>query len=397
MISIQKFFSTVIFICGIAACSNENDPVADKANFVRIYDNNNFNTSYSPLDLRQTPDGGFLILGSRRIENSNFSGIYILKVNEFGEFVNEIEVESDHVSPAPQLLESAGSYYFFCMTPVGLQAELIKLDAAGNIEQVSPVGASYPLAAASDNANFILLSYDNTNKQSVVSVVNSSGVVSTSKGYTIGAGDEVEGPIIGHFIRTGRQYPFQVGKTLSGLYFFNGFYNYTFSFVFTNLSQDNPPVIQGQQDDGGISQATQIDNSKFAIARFNFGDNYFIPNTTLNTSGISSSSDLGGNILPELVTNAPVKILKHPLGSKSVLIYGSNTKNNQIGLYIYDQATGQFLGSMYLGFSNSFEVSGIIPTSDNGIAVSGQTYLAGRLPRICLFKISEAELLKSIQ
>jgi hypothetical protein len=397
MISIKKLTCALTLMLAFAACSNESDPVANKANFTRIYDNNNFNTAYTPLDLRQTPDGGFLILGSRRLVNSNFTGIYILKVNEFGEFVNEIELESDHVSPAPQLFELGGSYYFFCMTPVGLRTELIKLDVDGNIEKVNPVNASYPLAAAIDNTSFILLSYDNVNKLSVVSVVNPSGSIGLSKGYTIGAGDQVEEPIINHFIRTGRQYPFQVGKALSGQYFFNGFYNYTFSFVFTNLTQDNPPVIQGQQDDGGISQVAQIDNSKFAVARFNFGDNYFIPNSTLNNSGVSSSVDLGGTLLPELVSNAPVRIIKHQLGDKPVLIYGSNTRNNQIGLYIYHQSTGEFLGSTFLGFGNSFDVTSVIVTSDGGIALSGLTYIAGRLPRICLFKLSASALSQSIQ
>jgi hypothetical protein len=166
--------------------------------------------------------------------------------------------------------------------------------------------------------------------------------------------------------------------------------------VFTNLIQDNPPVIQGQQDDGGISQVAQIDNTSFAVARFNFGDNYFIPGSALNTSGTSSSVELGGSLVAELNANAPVRIIKHQLNGKSVLIYGSNTKNNQIGLYMYSQ-TGEFLGSTYLGFGNSFEVTSIIATSDNGIAISGLTYLAGRLPRICLFKISASELSKSIQ
>ena len=392
----KKLIYSFFLICVCAACANDSDPVADKANFVRIYDNGSFNASYNPLDVRQTPDGGFLILGSRRLTDSNFSGIYILKVNELGEIVNELEIESAHVSASGQLLESGGSYYFFCMTPVGLRAELIKLDIDGNIEKVNTVNASYPLAASSDNSGFVLLSYDNINKESVVSVVNTSGAVTASKGYSIGAGDKVEEPIVKHFLRTGRQYPFQVGKTSSGLYFFNGFYNYTFSFVFTNLIQENPPVIQGQEDEGGISQAVQIDNAKFAVARFNFGDNYFIPAATLNSSGISSSVNLNGNIVPEIVSNAPVRIIRHQLGGKPVLIYCSNTRNNQIVLYFYDQVSGVFLGSRYLGFSNSFSASGIVATTDGGIAVSGLTYLAGKLPRICLFKISESELMKSL-
>ena len=83
MIPIKKLSYAFVLVLACAACSNESDPVANKANFTRIYDNNNFNTAYTPLDLKQTPDGGFLILGSRRLDKSNFTGIYILKVNEF--------------------------------------------------------------------------------------------------------------------------------------------------------------------------------------------------------------------------------------------------------------------------------------------------------------------------
>ncbi len=383
-------FGLLLFLI---ACSNESDPVADKSNFTRIYDNDRFNTSYYPIDIRQTTDGGFLILGGRRLKDSNFSGAYVLKVDEFGSYVSDLEVDSELVSPVGQLLEANGKFYFFCMTSVGLQTQLIELDAEGAITKTISVGASYPTAAYNDNGSFILLSYDNSSKQSVVSLVSPSGSISKSKAFSIGAGDAVEEPIINHFLRTGAQLPFQVGKTTSGQYYFNGFYNYTLSLVFTDLTSNNPiGVVQGQQNDGGISQIASIGSSKFAISRFNFGDNYFNPNTTLNTSGISASVDLEGNVIPELTSNTPVKILTTTLNSKEVLLYASNTKSKKISLFGYDKTTGEFKGSHYLGFSNPFELASFIATADGGIAVCGTTYVAGRFPRICLFKLSQEKL-----
>ena len=47
------------------------------------------------------------------------------------------------------------------------------------------------------------------------------------------------------------------------------------------------------------------------------------------------------------------------------------------------------MGSHYLGFSNPFEVASLIRTEDEGLLVCGTTYLAGRFPRICLFKLSK--------
>lgn len=387
-------FSIILFI----GCANDSDPAADKASFTRIYDNNKYNASFFPIDIKQTPDGGYLILGGRRIDDSSFSGIYIMKVDEFGGFVSEQEVDETFVNPIAPLLENGGNYYFFCMTSVGLQPQLFQLDAEGTLSEPISVGGSYPAAAAVDGNNFVLLSYDNLNKKTVVSVITPTGSISQAKGFSIGAGDAVEEPIISHFLRTGKQIPFLVGKTASGQYYFNGFYNYTLSLAFTNLSADEPQgVIQGQQDDGGLSQVVPLDGGKFALARFNFGDNYFLPNTSLNTSGVSSSIDLGGNPFPELIANAPVKILRVTINSKKVVLYGSDTKSKQIALFGYDESTGEFIGSKYLGFSNPFEIASIVSTADGGLAICGTTFVAGRFPRICLFKLSKEAVAESFQ
>jgi hypothetical protein len=394
----KKQILFVAFLVIAGACANESDPAADKANFTRIYDNDKFEASYFPIDIIQTPDGGYLILGGRRIEDSNFSGVYLMKVDEFGAFVSEKEVDSENIDPIGPILTANGKYYFFCMTDVALQSQLIEMDANGEITQTIAVGGTYPEAAAEDNGNFLLLSYDNDGKQSVVSVVSPTGSVSASKGFTIGQGDAVEAPIIQHFIRSGRQFPFQVGKSLSGQYFFNGFYNYTFSLVFTDLVSDSPKgVVQGQQAEGGLSQVVPLAGDSYAAARFNFGDNYILPAATLSSSGVTSSVDLGGNSFPELTANAPVKILLSNVNAKEIILYGSNTHSKQIALYGYNKSSGEFIGSKYLGFSNPFEIAGMRVTEDKGLVVCGTTYVAGRFPRICIYKISEAELGKSFK
>lgn len=384
----------ILFVYLIASgCSNESDPEADKSNFIRIYDSNRYNASYNPIDMRQTPDGGFLVLASRRLEESNFPGIYVMKVDEFGAFISEQLVDEQYVNPVGDLIELNESYFFFCMTELNLQTHLMELNADGEIVETINVGGSYPAAATLDNNNMLLLGYDNAARQSILSIVSATGATLQSTGFSVGAGDAVEEPIINHFLRTGRQFPFQVGKTAGGQYFFNGFYNYTFSLVFTDLA-DILGVVQGQQDDGGISYLTELSGNSFAAARFNFGDNYFMPTISLSTFGISSSTDLGGFSLPELIDNAPVKILKSRIKETDVIMYVSNTKSGQIGIYVYDIADAEFLGSRYLGFSNPYEISNIINSSDEGIAISGTSYVAGRFSRITIFKISREELNK---
>ncbi len=391
----------IFLIVLVSSCAKDSDLTTDQANFTRIYDNNKFDASNYPIDIKQTSDGGFLILGGRRLTDSNFSGAYLMKVDQLGMFVSELEVPSDKVTPIGPLLVVNDKYYFFTMTAIGLKTELHEVNADAAITKTIPVvgdgGGGYPAAAYNDNGRFLLLRYDNVRKETVVDVVNTAGVTSSFIGFSVGRSDAVEAPIIEHFLRTGKQFPFQVGKTSSGNYFFNGFYNYTFSLVFTDLVSDQPGVVQGQQDDGGFSYLMPISGNSFAAARFNFGDNYLLPLVTLNPSDISSSVDLGGNNLPELANNAPVRIISATVNGKDLSLYGSNTRSKQISLYGYEKTTGKFLGSRYLGFSNPYEITAMTATKDGGLAVCGTTYVAGRFPRICLFKISREELAKSFK
>ncbi len=390
----------VILLSLLFSCAKDADPALDKANFTRIYDNNKFNGSYFPIDVKQTPDGGYLILAERRLVNSSFNGTYLLKVDELGAFVSELEVPSNQVAPIGPLLEANSKYYFFSMEPGNFQTQLSEVEPTGTVTKTTLVGGSYPSAAYKDNSdsNFVLLRYDNTTKQSVVTVMNPNGSVSKSMGFTIGAGDGVEEKFISHFLRTGRQFPFQVGKTANGQYFFNGFYNYNFSLVFSSLSTSNPTGIAfGQQDQGGFSCVFPLEGNNYAAARFNFGDNYLLPTTNINSTGISQIVDLAGNNLLELSSNATVKVINLSLNTKSILLFASNTRSKQIALFGYDRTTGKLVGSKYLGFSNTYEIASLTSTSDGGLAVCGTTYVAGRFPRICLFKISKEELGKSFK
>lgn len=396
---IYAILSAILGFSLLMSCSEESNPEFDMQTFTTIFDNNKFDASYFPIDMRQTPDGGYIILGGRRLDDSNFTGIYLLKADKFGNFEKEIEVEETSVNPVAKFTEYQTKYYFFCMDPLTQQAQIANVDVNLDAVTITPVqgGLTYPAAASFVDNNFVLLGYNNGDKQSVISILNPDGGILSSKGYTIGTGEDVEEPIIQHYIRTGRQYPFDVGKAAGGLYFFNGFFNYTFSLVFTDLTSDDPiGVVQGQQDDGGFSALTPLGGNKFASSRFNFGDNFLIPNKELSTSSITSSTDLGGYSLPELIPNAKVRILRATVNAKNVLIYGSDTKSKQIGLLYYEEASGTFIGSRYLGFSNPFEIASLVQTSDEGLAVCGTTYLAGRFPRICIFKLSKEQLVSDV-
>ena len=403
---LKKYYSLLLFVLGVSllsGCSEKSNPSFDQQNFASIFDNSKFDASYFPIDMRETPDGGYIVLGGRRLsENSDFAGIYLLKADQYGKFVKEIEVPaSTGVYPVGKLVEYQTKYYFFCMDAQTLQAQIANVDALLEAIEVKPLaGITYPASASFVDNTFVLLSYDNVAKQSVISVLDTDGNIldAKTKGFDIGVGSDdqiiTEKYVIEHYLRTGRQWPFDVGKMANGTYYFNGFYNYTFSLVFVNnFSEDAGPanVVQGQSDKAGLSAVSYLGASKFALSRFSYGSNYLLPTKDV-PGGDPASSDFGGFTLPELVPDAPVKILQAKTDTKNALVYASNTKSKQIGLYFYEQETGTFISSRYLGFSNPYEISSLIQTSDGGLAVCGTTYLAGRFPRICIFKISKDEL-----
>lgn len=399
MKNIFRYSLLVCMLIILASCAEDTSEQFEKEKFARIYDNDRFDESYSALDLIETPDKGFMILANRAVEGMDVkSGIYLLKVDESGNIVKDFQMEDTYENAVPKLMMANGKYYFFCMS-TGSTANLIEFDEAFEAFNMIPVNLTYPAAATYlPDEGFLLLSYDQVDKKMVFSKLEVNGNIQDSKKFSISDDDSMEEPIIRHFLKTGPRFPFEVGRIPSGLYYFNGFIDYTFSLVFTSLG-DNDDVdsfIYGQHDDGGMSSVIPLSTSTFAASYFNFGANYIIPKVSM-TDNISSIDDLPGVQLRELVPNAPVKLKTATSDTNALLIYGTDTRSKQIGLFFYNQADGVFRGSKYLGFSNPYEIGNFIQTSDGGLAVAGTTYIAGRFPRICLIKISKEELQESLQ
>jgi len=380
----------------INACDISDNDALPKESFLKIFDDDSFEASFIPIDVKETSKGDFIVLGATRLEESDFTGIFLIKTDSDGQFITQLDLPSDLIHPIGDLIEIDNKFYFAAMNNISWQANIIEVSTDSLTINSSPIGGlSYPLHLKQEGSELILLSYDNDDKNSVISVIDQTGAVLNSQALTIGAGADVEAPIIEHFTRSGRQLPFFVGKT-EGIYFFNGFYNYTLSLVFTDLNGDGEDgVLQGQRDDGGISAALHLDGSRFAFSRFNFGDNYLLPASNVEVFGTTSSTDMEGNPFPELIPNAPVVIKSVEINGDEVTLYASNTKGGQIVLLAYNN-NGDLLGSKYIGFSTPYEISDFTQTADGGLAITGTVYVAGRFARVFLNKLSKEELAEII-
>ncbi len=378
------FIYTTIFAFALSCDISEND-VLPTNTFTKIYDDDRFEQEYYPIDIIQTTDEGFLILAELKNDQALFTSIYVLKTDALGAVISKTELSTPLVLPVNGWHNIGNQYYFVCMDENTLAAQLMPVTEEGTIgDAVALNGITYPLATATNGTEITVLSYNNTNTESVISLVSTNGQISQQQGYTIGAGIDVEKPIIDHLTRNGKQLPFQVGNTTDGLYYFNGFYNYTFSLVFSNFGDSPTGVCQGQLSAGGISAVASIGNNIFGIARFNFNDNYLAPTASISTNSITSSTDLEGNTFPEIENNARVKLLE--IGTDGKWLYATNTQNRQVVLYGFSQQAGNILGTSYLGDGNPYTLAAITPTLDGGVAILAQTAIEGRFSRIALFK-----------
>ena len=263
----------LIIVAGhtLFGCAEEPSEVSETENFVRIYDHNGFAESFHPVDMVQTADNGFLLLSARNREvDSPQRGIYLLKVRDDGSVERDLVLEDSYIRPVPGMYEINGKYYFFCMNS-STQAVLVETDASLENINYYPTGLSYPAAASySGGDGFLLLSYDQVDKKTRFSKVSPAGAVTLSRKFRIADNDSMEDIIMQHFLNTGRQYPFTVGKFANGDFYFNGFFDYTFSLVVTRLREDDDVshFIHGQHENGGMSAVTPVSGDQFASAYF---------------------------------------------------------------------------------------------------------------------------------
>ena len=111
----------------VISCAEDSDQRASTKKFTAIFDNSNFDATYEPIDIAQTPDGGYLVLSARPAATSDYSAIHLLKSDQYGNFEKELIVDDSLVNPLSSLSLVDNSFYFVCMNTNAL-ARIVKID-----------------------------------------------------------------------------------------------------------------------------------------------------------------------------------------------------------------------------------------------------------------------------
>lgn len=389
---------SIFFLLILQSCDIKNNIAAIKPeeSFQKVYDNQRFSLAFSPLNVIQLTDGGYIVYSKINIAESNFGGIYLQKIDKLGNFVKSSNLETNNVAPLPNLLVSGNRMYIFAMDNTTLEAKLIEIDQELNVVNNATVtGTTYPLACAlKSNGNFLLQYYNREDKQTVSAEVNTAGQITNSQSYSVGTDPyDPEPRILGHLIGTEKPLPFAIGETNGGKIYFNGFINFAFSTCFFNFGNSGiPAIIQGFNDQRGIGSLVSLNGTEFALSHFNPNGIYILPKSQLNTSGISTTESLKGYPIIEFSTDSKIVSRKLIMASRSVVYFAGNTPNNYLSIYLYDATTGAFIKAENIGYGNKHEIADITATTDGGLAVAGTTYLNGKLPRIFINKYSKSQI-----
>lgn len=376
--------------------SCQEDELDPTVSFTKIYDSFRSDQNYNPIDIVRT-ETGFLILAGQSIDDSSFEGVQIIELDDEGNYISEQTLDEEYVTPVGDFITIEGVHYFFMMERTSLTVVMGTLANDVGSLTITPLsnGLTFPLAASTTSNNeLLLLSYNLTNAESVLSVLTIDGSLSRSASYTIGAGNDVEEQITNHYIDPERSgLPFQCGQINDNSYYFNGFYNYSLSMVFTNFGSDPTGVIQGQGTNGGVTSLLPITSNSFSLFGFQFNDNFITPTQTVDVNAISSSIDYFTVPFSEYISRSSADMILYTMDNGTeISIIAAETESRQIALNFFDASSGESMGILRIGNINPYSLSSIKVDEENNLMVLGTTLVSGRFSRAFFRNIAKSEL-----
>lgn len=377
----------------LVGCDIKENEIEPGLSFTKIYNSNDFNKVYSPLDVVQTSDSGYFVLAATESWTP-----YLLKTDQRGEFMWDQQLPEPFVNVLDNFYQLGGEVFIVCMDELNLSTYILRVNPEGGQPEVvfNSSEISYPLSASiTPDGGWLIQSFEREARNTKITKLTTDYVIEWQEEFNIMEDKEEE--VIKHLTRTGKRLPFfsgyARGEGNAGVYYFNGFNNFTVSFTFLNPEDGSPlGVVNGFRDLGYINAALPLSNGNFALAKNSYGENYLLPQATIDTRSISASTDLATNDFPEIDPQAPVLILNTQIINRDMSLFATHTKSKRIVIYGYDAEDGSLQDVLYLGQSAPYEIGKLKRTADGGLIVLGRTFVAGRFPRLCLFKLRREEV-----
>lgn len=385
---------TIILLCaGLFACSKESLELLPNESFVKVFDDNDPSVNFTPLDIIQTQDQGYLTLS--RLHNGQ---VYILKLSNRGDYIWSRTVNDSLVWPAPNLILSNDKYYFVATSRVDSSANLVEIDdlsqQVNRQTQNTLARYKHPLYfTRAEDGTAYMLSYN-----------DSTGSVLSNLSITEGGFEPSWEQAAYDTARTGmldnlaayyagqQEFPFFVGVFNSGnALYFNSIRPEGNTLTFTTELGVETGRLDGGQAGGVLAVSTNNDNSVALNYRFN-GNSYLLNNGDLGLADSTSLEAIEGSTLPEQFDDTPARLALINLNGTEYLVSAINTIDRRIKLSFYQPLSGAFAATEYIGGSDAMEVVDIEATNDGGIILLTKIFVGGVEQRIAVWKIAQDEL-----
>lgn len=416
---------SVLLCLWIAACKpiprDTKTGTDSSESFSKIYDRPD-KATYTAVDIKQTDDGGYIILGKQKKEeprpyvlrlDREGSVLWETSYDDFvsrdnpknGDFVEQEEELDSYIEPISDILIFGKEYYIFCSLmkrsedPDLIYLALLKLSETEHspsaVQLTSKFGDYFvvPMDAKTTADGHILLFALNVLDNNIsFQKINCEGFsIWENNAFLFDVVCSNQYPVIDNrynFIEPAEN-PDNNG------YYFHGYYNSNISYPDCFKIMWFKPPLESQKST--IKEWNMADRPFIAMAWSNgklFGarlDNNtirFVVNSELNKEDIEAHEieQL------ELRESSTVCIKSMDVNNRPVVFFVGSAKSNRIVLYTYNLSDGRFSPKKYFGHTHIYEASALIETIDNGLAILGTTYVAGQLGRLCLFKLSKTDL-----
>ncbi len=371
------------------SCQKETEAFLPEEKFHSVFDSPNEGQAYTPIDVVQTEDRGYLILAS-----TNGNQVFVLKVSGRGEFIWSKTMSSGYIKPIGDWVQREGNYYFIASTVSDGTAVLVEVK---DFEQtLSPIrnytGYRRPLAFGYLNPDNYLLLTNNDTTGVVLSKIQDGFAMEWARKYDANSDANL---YLNNYLNSNTP-KFFVGAYNNGAnLYFNALRPEGMTLTFTNdLGIETGRVSSTGKD--GINSAFIADNGQGSF-NYLFNDrSYFANGATVPGNDSTFISQLDGALQPDRLQNKKATSSAVQLSATPFMVNAFTTADGRIKLSFYSGSSGELSAIDYLGGNDPIEVVKVLSTEDQGIVILAKTVIAGVKQRINLFKIPKEEIVNQL-
>lgn len=371
-----------------SSCREELIEFTPTEKFNSIFDNPSEGLNYTPLDVIETDDGGYLVLSKLANES-----IFVLKISNRGDFQWSRQMEPQFVKAVANLIKMGDNYYFIGSTLPDYTSTLFEINDLGqSIEAVRTYNAyRNPLAFNElTPESFLLMTYNDTTGTVLSKILDGFAMEWARRYDNIQNADQK----LESFQNSNRT-DFFVGSYNSGsVIYFNSLRNEGMNLTYTDNQGIETGKIRSSQRDM-INSVTSINGGGSLALNYTFRNQaYFINDYQAIVNDSINLQVIGGEILPDRLNIQNAISASISVGTVEYLINAYSTLDGRIKLNFYNSQNGEQVAIKYLGGIDPLEVVEIIPTADEGMAILSKITIAGSKERINLMKVPKEEILE---